>query len=286
MKGFIKAVIDLYIYSSIHVAIVATLFCAETFFFICHEIDLVYLGIVFFSTLFMYSLHRIIGITKVSEDLILGRYQVIHKHKSDLKVYAAISLLGLIFCFVFSTLSYLVFLIPLGIISLLYAVPFFSDQKRLRDINFIKIFLIAIVWSALSIAPIASSGTDIHYGILCIVAIERLIYIIGITIPFDVRDLKIDQSLVTKTIPQYIGVRKSYFLSYTLTLISFILYISLAVFSNQYNLLGYITIAFILSLGAIFLSRGKESDYYYSGLLDGVIGIRALIIIIGSLGSI
>ncbi|MDA8693522.1 hypothetical protein N9L92_05605 [Saprospiraceae bacterium] len=286
MKGFIKSIVDLYIYSSIHVAIVATLFCAETFFFICHEIDILYLGIVFFSTLFMYSLHRIIGISKVKAEYIEGRYKIILKFKTHLKLYAFIALIGIIFCLAYSSLSYLLFMVPLGIISLLYAIPFLSGKRRLRDVSFIKIFLIGFVWSAISIAPIALSGQAVEWTVLSLVAVEKLIYIIAITIPFDIRDVNIDQSLTTQTIPHSIGIKKSYFLTYGLIILALAVYYVAAIVSNQPSTIQYLIAASIVSLIAVLISKNKTSDYFYSGLLDGVIGVRAIIIIIGSLGSV
>ena len=283
MTAYIKSILDLYIYSSLHVAIVVTLFCAETFIFTCHEIDILYLGIVFCSTLFLYSLHRIIGISKIKEEYIEGRYKIILKYKSHLVVYAIIALIGIISCLALSSLGYLLFMVPLGIVSLLYSIPFLSNNRRLRDIHYIKIFLIGIVWSAVSIAPIAFSDQTIEWSILGLVAIEKFIYIIAITIPFDIRDIDIDQSLVTKTLPHYLGITKSYLTSYGLILVSLLIYCIAAIVSNQTQTIPYIIIASVVSLIAILISRGKKSDYYYSGILDGVIGIRALIIIIGIL---
>ncbi len=283
MKAWIQSIVNFYIYSSIHISIVATLFCAETYFYVCHEIDLMYLGLVFSSTLLVYSLHRIIGISKIKSDLIQGRYKIILQYKSHLKVYAAIALIGLLFFVVMSPMSYLYFLIPLGFISLLYTLPLLSNNNRLRDINYIKIFLIAIVWAGVTISPVIISDQPVDIFVLSLLSIEKLIYIIAITLPFDIRDIRIDTSLVTKTIPQVIGVSKTYILIGTLVLIGFLLYACSAFISNLSSVIPYIIAAYLLSIIALYVSKGKKSDYYYSGLLDGVIGVRSLIIIVGCL---
>ncbi len=283
MKAWIQSIVNFYIYSSIHISIVATLFCAETYFYVCHELDLMYLGLVFSSTLLVYSLHRIIGISKIKSDLIQGRYEVILRYKSHLKVYAAIALIGLLFFVVLSPMSYLYFLIPLGFISLLYTLPLLSNNNRLRDINYIKIFLIAIVWAGVTISPVIISDQPVDIFVLSLLSIEKLIYIIAITLPFDIRDIRIDTSLVTKTIPQVIGVSKTYIFIGTLVLIGFLLYACSAFISNLSSVIPYIIAAYLLSIIALYVSKGKKSDYYYSGLLDGVIGVRSLIIIVGCL---
>lgn len=281
MKEWIRSIVNLYIYSSLHISIVATLFCAETYFIVCHEIDLLYLGIVFCSTMMMYSLHRIIGITKISSELIEGRYRIILKYKSHLKIYVFIALLGIIFFMISSTYRYLIFMIPLGLISILYTVPLLSKKKRLRDISYIKIFLISIVWSGISVGPILVSDQPVDIVLVSLLSIEKLIYILAITLPFDIRDLAIDKSLVTMTIPHRIGIKNSYRLSYVLLIVGLSILAYISIGSDLYPMVLYFTVAYLLTMMSLIVSKSKSSDYYYSGLLDGIIGVRSLIIIIG-----
>ena len=241
------------------------------------------MGIVFCSTLFLYSIHRIIGISKIRFQLIDGRYRIILKYRSHLKIYGGIAFIGLLYFLLSTTLEYLYFLIPLGLVSVLYALPILFRRKRLRDFHYIKIFLIALVWGGIAVGQILVRDNSIILLVLLILFIEKVIYIVAITLPFDVRDLKIDASLSTKTLPQYIGVQSTYRLTYVLLFIGLISYITLCYYDNQSATIPYIILAYFLSIFIVYISKGKRSDYYYSGLLDGVIGVRSLIIIIGCL---
>ena len=70
--------------------------CLQTQFILTQKIELNWLlGLVFFATLFVYALHRIIGISKVNEFLELERYAVIEKFKHHISFYALIAGLGL-----------------------------------------------------------------------------------------------------------------------------------------------------------------------------------------------
>lgn len=283
MKKPLLSILNFYIYSSIHISITATLFVAETYFFVCQEIDLFYLGLVFCSTLFIYSVHRIIGISKISKGLIEGRYSIILKYKSHLKVYAAVSIIGLLYFLSQTSLTNLYFLIPLGVMSMMYTLPLLSNQRRLRDYHYIKIFLIAIVWAGIAIGPMLTNGHSILLVILLILFLEKIIYIIAITLPFDIRDIDIDKSLITKTIPQSIGKKKTYLWIYALLILGFASYAVSSFMDNQASVIPYILMAYLLSLIAVYASKGKSSDYLYSGLLDGIIGIRSVVVIFGCL---
>ena len=259
------------------------MFAAETYFFVCHEIDILYLGLVFCATLFIYSIHRIIGISKLNSNLIDGRYKIILKYRSHLKIYGGIALIGIIFFLISSTFRYLFFLVPLGIVSVLYTLPILTNHRRLRDYNYVKIYLIAIVWAGIATGQIMTSGSSISYLILILLFIEKVIYIIAITLPFDIRDLDIDLSLETKTIPQSIGVQKTYRLIYALLTLGMALYVIACMIDNQMQAIPYILIAYAISIIAVYLSKGNKSDYYYSGILDGVIGVRSFVLVFGVL---
>ena len=77
----------------------------------------------------------------------------------------------------------------------------------LREKPYLKLPLISIVWALATVVyPVilVDSISMVSIGVLCAAFIARLIYIAGITVPFDVRDLQIDD-LKMKTMPQVIG---------------------------------------------------------------------------------
>ena len=106
---------------------------------------------------------------------------------------------------------YSIFLLSVqALFSILYAIPL--KNKKLRDIPYLKIYLISFVWaSSIVFLPILNANEKIQtINILHFVAF--FLYVMAITIPFDIRDYLRDD-LKLKTIPQLIGVEKSIKLS-------------------------------------------------------------------------
>lgn len=280
MKSWIKSFVDFYIYSSLHISIGAALFSIELFLLLDHKINLWFTGLVFSSTLFVYSLHRVIGLNKLKSSLKTGRYLTIIKYKSHIVLYTLVSLVGLLFCLFQLEFKIWLLFIPAGLISILYTLPVFGKGKRLRDFNFVKIILIAFVWAYIaSFLPMYLMDSS-NVPLTWISFIEKFVFLLLITLPFDVRDLEIDQSLGVKTLPAVLGLPRTKSLINLLLILGCLLlgliyfydWISLA---NMQGLLA----AYLLSLFAIYFVWNKRADYYYSGLLDGLLIVRGLIIV-------
>ena len=110
-------------------------------------------GLIFCATLVIYALHRIVGISKVTDLLDIERFHVIRTYQSHILLYAIIATaIGSIFFFYLNTQVQITLILP-ALLSVAYVLPFIGKkrEKRLRDIHFIKIFLIAIVWAYVTV---------------------------------------------------------------------------------------------------------------------------------------
>ncbi|MFT4985993.1 MAG: 4-hydroxybenzoate polyprenyltransferase [Flavobacteriales bacterium] len=162
-------------------------------------------------------------------------------------------------------------LIPAALLSTFYVGDLFFRKRDtgLRSIPFIKIFLIAFVWTVVTVWFPLTMSYDHPSLEYIVVSFERFFFIMAITIPFDIRDLGID-SKGLRTIPQILGEKKAKWLS-----IFFLL--GAATFSG---VLFYLKIYGIqLTIGAVLFyiltliliaGSGKgKSDYYYSFWIEG-----------------
>ena len=86
------------------------------------------------------------------------------------------------------------------------------------------------------------------------------LYVIAITLPFDVRDYHFDNESII-TIPHLFGAKATYFLS--IIILFFLFIISL----ENYGLLLFISISLIIILPSYKL----RSEYYYLFILDGLL---------------
>lgn len=203
-----------------------------------------------------------------------GRFKVIATYKHHILAYIFVALASLIFLLFKLEWDTIILLIPVGLISILYTLPLFG-AKRLRDLHLIKIFLIAFVWAYLGVLPMIIDEVSNH--LIRLVFLEKFLFILAITLPFDIRDLGIDGSLMT--IPKVIGSRKSYQVAafaLIIGLLTFGLYSSIGHPPLPIQTIVAVFLAYAITAYCIILSRNKSSDYYFSGLLDSTLIIRGL----------
>jgi 4-hydroxybenzoate polyprenyltransferase len=272
LNKFLIAFINLILYSNLWIALAATCMALQTQLLIGGQLNFSPLMIfIFFATLFLYAIHRIVGLNKYKPFHEDGRYFVIQHYKMHILGYACLAgLLGGYF-FLIMPLQLKVALILPCFLSLGYVVPLFKGSKRLRDYNYIKIFLIAITWSWITVyLPAKALGLASHYPVW-IMMLERSLFVFAITIPFDIRDLEIDQYNQVKTIPSVWGVGQAKLIAHISNMIAFLL-VCLNVYMSTYslNVGGVLLFSLVLASLFIHLSGKYTHDYYYTGLIDGL----------------
>ncbi len=118
----------------------------------------------------------------------------------------------------------LLFIAPAAFIAILYIVPIFPFMGhwiRLREIPYIKIFLIAGIWLMLSILPVLTDfkqiTTNKQFQLLLL---QRLLFLFAIIIPFDLRDIEFDRKQGIKTLAIALGANSSLRVSHGLLILS------------------------------------------------------------------
>ncbi len=255
----------------------ATLFTVESYWAYGLPVNHYYLLLVFSGTLLIYSLHRIIGISKLSLVQNSGRFKVIRQYKSHIQFYIFLSFLLLNWAMWKLGTDTLWRLSGAGLISMAYVVPFFGGGRRLRDFNYIKIILISAVWAYVSVLPLIG---EIKFTFLALTALERFVFIFAITLPFDLRDLSIDSSTQLITIPKIIGQKSTYWLC-TILMVTGLISLFFVVRNSiqAYYLSSHIMIhlSYLITFTVMMIAKDKQSDLYYSGLLDSTLVIRGLV---------
>lgn len=282
MSSFLIKLLNLILYSNLWIALAAVATTAQTFLLVQKEIiEFHFLLFVCSSTLFIYAIHRIVGLQKVKPFQSKGRYLVISTFKSHITIYAILAGITAFICFWKLQRNVQLSLIIPGFISLSYVLPMLAGKKRLRDINLIKIFLIAIVWAWVGvILPALQMKLKLDASIWWMVA-ERTLFIFAITLPFDIRDLKVDEHASVQTIPAMIGIRWSKILA--LSVLGTMLFcvwqnISIGTYTIKN---GWAFLFSAISTGfLVFFSDRKTHDYYFTALLDGTIIFQFLFIFI------
>ena len=275
----VTLLINLFIYANIWIAACAALLCIQIS-ALNGESEFLspYNKFVFFSTIVLYALHRLVGILKMDLSLKKGRFEIIETIKRPILVSAIVAFGFSLYYFFLLEQRVQYLLLPAIILSLAYVLPLFKNASRLRDLAYIKIFLIALVWAYLCVAiPLMESGLlQEHYFLI----IEKCLFIFGITIPFDIRDMDIDKVENVETIPGKFGAKKSKRYALILIVLAIICGFILQ-FQGLYQPIPFIGLimSYIISIALINGSRKDRNDYYYAGWMDGLIAFQSILII-------
>ena len=146
--------------------------------------------------------------------------------------------------------------------SLFYVVPISKKNDSpiaLRSISFLKLFLIAFSWAGVTVlVPFINYNIELHSKEI-IIFIQRFLFLLAITIPFDIRDMDFD-NVNLKTLPQYIGIQKSKVVGLFLLM----LFLGLEIFKNPIE--RNFRINFIVALISLFflMKATQNQNKYYS----------------------
>lgn len=181
------------------------------------------------------------------------------------KMILVLALLGTITFTMFLSFRSILPLTILGIVAFFYAFKFrmFGKRSNLRDLPVVKIFLIGLVWavSCVLIPAIESNSLSAETSFI---AAGFFLYIVGITIPFDIRDIDLDE-VNKKTIPQLLGIHRSKLLAIVL-LLSALPLMGVSAESRLILLPGI-----LFSILLVILTKKNADELFFSFGVDGLL---------------
>ncbi|MBN4047007.1 hypothetical protein JYU05_00510 [bacterium AH-315-P13] len=263
---FFKQVLDFYINSSIHVALAVFSLSWITLLEFDISFDKSLLYFIFFATITAYNFVKYFGLAKF-------HHRSLAKRLKTIQIFSFVCFILL--CYFASQLQlktlYLIF--GFGLVTFLYALPFlpkkwYSDNNQnLRSISGLKVYVIAMVWVGVTVfIPLINNDFQINFDII-ITASQRFIFVIVLTLPFEIRDMQFD-SLKLATIPQQIGINKTKVMGVLLLIGFFFLeFLKNNIDSERTAIL--ITVACITLLFLVF-SEEKRTKYYSSFWVEGL----------------
>ncbi len=262
MQAFLR-LFDFYIFANIHVALAT---------FSLTKITLLTVGVgqnkvplfVFFSTIVSYNFIRLYR----KSDIKSWFSNWIDYHKIIIGVISLFSLMVMCYLAFQLRAKAILSLVPFFMMTLFYVVPVrrvFPSITSLRTIAGIKIFLIAFCWAGVTVLfPILNYDIAISTDMM-IVFIQRFLFVVAITIPFDLRDLSHDDDDL-KTLPQLIGVVKSK----KLGLLFLMLFLGLEFLVNGLNQIRITFIVALISLLFLIRSNTNQSKYYSAFFVESI----------------
>lgn len=254
----LKQLLDFYINSSIHVALAVYALSWITLKKLNINYDATILYFNFFATITGYNFVKYFGIAK-------------WHHRSLANWLKVIQLFSLI-CF--SLMLYfglqlqqntVLLILGFGVVTFLYAIPFLpkkwylDTQQNLRDISGLKVYVIALVWSGVTVVLPLLDNNGVFNQDAIITICQNFILVIALMLPFEIRDLSFD-SLKLATIPQKIGVKRTKLLGFAFVLI---FYFS-EFFKDSISVLGVLQqgiVSVSLCLFIYFANQNRNTYY-------------------------
>jgi hypothetical protein len=247
-------VFDFYVNSSIHVAlaVLALLFITIV------EFDLVVsyslCGFVFFSTISAYNFVKYAKIAGL-------HHRSLTQTLKAIQIFSAICLVAAIYFGLKQAFETLVVTFLFGLLTLLYAVPF-RHKRNLRSVSGLKIFIVALVWAGVTVVlPLIASENGFK-STQVIVFVQRVLFIIVLTLPFEIRDLPYDTATL-RTIPQKMGILKAKKVGYLLLLCCFMLEFLKGENTHFAFILSMLFVHVLTGLSLLYAEK-RQARYYAS----------------------
>lgn len=262
---FFQKLFKLYIESNLHVSLSVVSFCLITLMEFNKEINVNLLLFIFFGSLTGYNFIKYV--LPASENFKKWNFRV---------GFLGLSSIGLLFSVFQVSLEIVILSIILGFFTFFYAVPVVK-QKNLRMVAGVKIFVVALVWSGVTVLmPLLNDITGLTLDVW-LTFFQRIMIVVVLMIPFELRDMNTD-AIQLKTLPRQIGIQKAKILGWFLLVFILLLELLKTVGKPPY----YISlILFIVLLAWILkISKSKQRRYFSSFFVEAL-PIVWLILLIG-----
>ncbi|MDT0648957.1 hypothetical protein [Autumnicola edwardsiae] len=267
--GFLKNSIDLYINSSIHVALAVVSLSTVTMleYNISPDYDL--LLFIFFGTVTGYNFVKYAGIAKL-------KHLSLTRNLRNIQVFSLFCFLAGAYFFLIQDVQVIAVAIVLGLFTLFYAVPFLGKKRNLRSLSGIKVFVIAISWAGASVLLPIVNSMDALTADIFIEFLQRFLLMVVLMLPFEIRDVKYDATALS-TLPQQMGVEKAKVLGYSVL----ILILLLELLQGNVITINFLALILILVITGVFLLKSEiEQHPYFSSFWVESVPIFWLVILL------
>lgn len=273
---WLKQFLDFYLNSSIHVAFAVYALSVVTLkrFGVSYDVNVLFFN--FFATITGYNFVKYFGIAK-------WHHRSLAKWLKVIQVFSLLCFLLMCFFTLKLQEETLITIAIFAVITFLYAIPFLpktwylDTQQNLRDISGLKVYVIALVWSGVTVVlPLVNNKVAFSETVIITVA-QHFVFVMALMLPFEIRDLRYD-SIKLATIPQKIGIKRTKVVGFGLVLLFYFLeYFKDNIQSN------YLLITFVISLILamfIYFSGNNRNKYYASFWVEALPIIWMLLMLV------
>ena len=276
----LKKTVEFFIYSNVFVSFCVLALCQSTSIVIQANSSQL-LPFVFFSTLFAYNFQRLVRFSPDKKQS--AHIDWLNKNRMLIVIVTVFSLFLSFYFAVSLSFSAFYFIIPASIISLAYPlkiIPLGSQKISLRELPRAKIYLIALVWSMVSVILVTLENGSFYSFDTLLLFLSRFSFVLAITIPFDIRDLKYDD-ISLKTLPQIFGEKKAKMIAlYCLAIFELISIFHFFVSDFSLSVLIALLLTSVLTAILITKSSQEKHNFFFSFWIEGASILMLLLLFI------
>lgn len=255
----LRGIFNFYINSSIHVALAICALVAITAFEFDLEVTNVLWGFIFFGSITGYNFVKYATVAGLHHRTLAASLKTI-------QVFSFVAFAVMLYCLVQLSFSTIGVVAVFGMLTLLYAVPVLK-HKNLRTFGGIKIMIVALVWSGVTVfVPIVADEMSLDSD-SWITFFQRILLVTVLILPFEIRDLPFD-SPDLKTLPQQVGIRNTKITGTLFLLCILILYGFKDTFS--WSFLAALCIVCVCMGFALWVSKKEQSRYFAAFWVEGI----------------
>ena len=275
--NFIKRFWDFILFGNIYVALGAPCLVQSTNIQLRYTNPLVpYTLLTFFATLFIYNLQRIFYSPKKDLSLHSVRRKWIFNNQATIKLLTFIGFIGTGITFLLNDFKIILYLSPLLILSLAYFLPFI----KLRKSPWFKLFTLVIVWIMVTaIVPMLLNHENIFNSKNILHIILRFCFMTGICIPFDIRDLAIDEADNVSTLPHILGENKTRWMAVACMSAYILLIIpEYCLGMLDMKIFTALMISAFFNAILVLMTSSERSEYFYVAGVDGTMILQGILV--------
>jgi len=276
---FFKRFFDFLLFGNIYVALGTVFLIQSTVIMMGKDALMIgYSLLSFFATLFVYNLQRVFYSHQEDSSLLSVRRKWIFKNQFSIKLLCLLGAAGVAVTFFFNDYRILIYLSPLLLLSIAYFLPII----KLRQNIIFKLLTLAFVWTTVTaIIPAILNHVTLFSPITVFHFFSRFIFMIAICIPFDIRDLKIDQAEDISTLTQKFGEQNTRMIA-TFCMLLYCMLIIAGFILRMYphKILLALMISSIINGLLVFMSNTKRGEYFYVVLIDGTMILQGIALMI------
>lgn len=284
-KGLFWTIIQFLVYTNIFVSLCCASLVYQTNVLWSMPLDHRMAALVFLATLLAYNFQRLARLMIRKESQYTTRAIWLKRNIKGLVLLSVIGGVGVVWVAVNLSMRQWELLVPLGLVSLLYAVNLFrinGEWYAPRHLPYIKIFLIVLVWVGATVYLPLLEAPEFSWSdpALHLLGLQRFLMVLAVTLPFDIRDRALDSKARLKTLAAAMGVNNTVRVS-AMLLLTFAVTAMIQLYLEQIDLKAtmMLLVSAAWTLVVIAQLNDERGPYYYSVVVESTLLVQSLMVL-------